>query len=42
MSSRDGRERMAAALRDAINERLEAIEGFGGVEGVFFPSFVLQ
>jgi flagellar protein FliL len=42
MSDRDGREKMAASLRDAINARLEALEGFGGVEGVFFPSFVLQ
>lgn len=42
MSGRDGREALAAGLRDAINERLEALEGFGGVEGVFFPSFVLQ
>jgi flagellar FliL protein len=42
MNGRDGREALAAALRDAINERLEALEGFGGVEGVFFPSFVLQ
>jgi flagellar protein FliL len=42
MSDRDGRERMAASLRDAINARLEALEGFGGIEGVFFPSFVLQ
>ena len=42
MSGREGREDMALALRDAINDRLEALEGFGGVEGVFFPSFVLQ
>lgn len=42
MTGREGREALAAALRDAINSRLEAIEGFGGVEGVFFPSFVLQ
>lgn len=42
MSGRDGREALAHALRDAINERLEMLEGFGGVEGVFFPSFVLQ
>lgn len=42
MSSREGRERMAASLRDTINTRLEALEGFGGIEGVFFPSFVLQ
>lgn len=42
MTGRDGREALALALREAINERLEALEGFGGVEGVFFPSFVLQ
>jgi len=39
---REGREALATALRDVINERLGALEGFGGVEGVYFPSFVLQ
>lgn len=38
----EGRETLAAALRDAINKRLEALEGFGGVESVFFPTFMLQ
>lgn len=42
IAGREGREALAAALRDAINDRLEALEGFGGIEGVFFPSFVLQ
>lgn len=37
-----GREALAEALKTAINTRLEALEGFGGIEGVFFPSFVLQ
>jgi flagellar FliL protein len=37
-----GREALALALKNAINARLEALEGFGGIEGVFFPSFVLQ
>jgi len=37
-----GREALAVALRDAINARLESLEGFGGVESVFFPSFVIQ
>jgi len=41
-TGRAGREALAGALRDAINERLVALEGFGGVEGVFFTSFVLQ
>jgi flagellar FliL protein len=38
----DGREALAMALRDAINARLISLEGFGGIEGVFFTSFVLQ
>jgi flagellar FliL protein len=38
----EGRAALAEALKSAINTRLEALEGFGGVEGVFFPSFVLQ
>jgi len=42
MASREGRDALALALRDAINARLEALEGFGGIEGVFFPSFVVQ
>jgi flagellar protein FliL len=42
MSGRDGRDALALALRDAINARLTSLEGFGGIEGVFFPSFVLQ
>lgn len=37
-----GREELANAIRDTINRRLEANEGFGGVENVFFKSFVLQ
>ena len=38
----EGREALALALRDAINARMEKLEGFGGIEGVFFTSFVLQ
>lgn len=37
-----GRARLADALKDAINLRLEKLEGFGGVEDVFFPSFMVQ
>ena len=37
-----GREGLAGALRDAINGKLEDLEGFGGVEEVHFTSFVLQ
>jgi flagellar FliL protein len=37
-----GRDGLSAALRDGINEKLVALEGFGGVEEVHFTSFVLQ
>lgn len=37
-----GRDDLANNIKDAINTRLEQLEGFGGVEGVFFTSFVLQ
>lgn len=37
-----GRAALATALQEAINTRLETLEGFGGIEGVYFPSFVLQ
>ena len=37
-----GRERLADALKAAINRRLEKLEGFGGIEDVFFPSFMMQ
>ena len=37
-----GREKLAAALRDGINGKLEALENFGGIEEVHFTSFVLQ
>jgi flagellar FliL protein len=33
---------LAAAIRDAINARLTVLENFGGVEDVYFTSFVLQ
>ena len=38
----EGRQRLATALRDVINTKLEALENFGGVEEVHFTSFVLQ
>ncbi|WIV51286.1 flagellar basal body-associated FliL family protein [Marivivens sp. LCG002] len=37
-----GRENLALAIRDVINKRLEQLEGFGGIEDVFFSTFVLQ
>lgn len=38
----EGRAHLADAVKEAINARLEKAEGFGGIEDVFFPSFVLQ
>lgn len=37
-----GRDELADGIKDALNTRLEALEGFGGVEGVYFTAFVLQ
>lgn len=38
----EGRTKLADAIKTAINARLEKMEGFGGIEDVFFPSFMLQ
>jgi flagellar FliL protein len=37
-----GRDNLANSIKDAINVKLLDLEGFGGVEGVHFTSFVLQ
>ena len=37
-----GRDNLANSIKDAINVKLQDLEGFGGVEGVHFTSFVLQ
>ena len=37
-----GRDNLADRIKDAVNIKLEDLEGFGGVEGVHFQSFVLQ
>ena len=42
VTGKEGRDGLAIKLRDTMNARLEALEGFGGIEDVFFPSFVLQ
>ena len=42
IEGKTGRDELAEKIKDAMNERLEELEGFGGVEGVFFTSFVLQ
>jgi flagellar FliL protein len=42
IQGKEGRDRLSAALKAAVNDRLIALEGFGGIEDVFFPSFVMQ
>ena len=42
VAGRDGKQGLADAVKDALNEFLEDKEGFGGVEGIHFTSFVLQ
>ncbi len=42
VAGRDGKQGLADAIRDALNIFLEDKEGFGGVEGIHFTSFVLQ
>ena len=42
IEGKTGRDNLSARIKDAINVKLEELEGFGGVEGVFFTSFVLQ
>jgi flagellar FliL protein len=37
-----GRDKLADSIMEAINLKLLDLEGFGGVEGVHFTSFVLQ
>ena len=42
ISGRTGKQKLADALKTGINNVLEKVEGFGGVENVHFTSFVLQ
>ncbi len=37
-----GRTKLANAMRDALNSKLDALENFGGIEEVHFTTFVLQ
>ena len=42
LQDKEGRQALLDQLRDAMNAKLEELEGFGGVEGVHFTSFVVQ
>lgn len=38
----EGKDRLKRQLRDAVNKVLVSHEGFGGVDSVFFTSFIIQ
>ena len=42
ISGKEGRDRLAAKMVEAINAKLEILEGVGGIDSVHFTSFVLQ
>ena len=42
IQGKQGRETLARALADGINQKLMQLEDFGGIEEVHFTSFVLQ
>ena len=42
IQGKSGREELAKALADSVNEKLISLEDFGGVSEVHFTSFVLQ
>jgi len=42
IQGKQGREALARALADGVNEKLMQLEDFGGIEEVHFTSFVLQ
>lgn len=42
LASTEGRENLRKALKEAVNNVLTIKEGFGGIEEVFFTSFVTQ
>ncbi|HCY03289.1 MAG TPA: flagellar basal body-associated protein FliL, partial [Erythrobacter sp.] len=42
LASVAGKEKLQQRLTKAINEALEEREGFGGVDNVYFRSFIVQ
>ena len=42
VAGREGKQSLADSIKEALNIFLEDKEGFGGVEGIHFTSFVLQ
>lgn len=42
VSTPEGKKQLQKELKDAINQVLEAREGFGGIDDVYFTSFIIQ
>ena len=42
VAGRDGKQALSVSIKEALNEFLLDKEGFGGVEGIHFTSFVIQ
>lgn len=42
IEGKTGRDALAEAIMIAINDKLEELEEFGGIEGVFYKSFIVQ
>jgi len=42
IDGREGKDKLANAIKDSINDMLLKVEGFGGIENVHFTSFVIQ
>ena len=42
IEGKSGRDALAKAIAAELNTNLEALEGFGGIENVYFTSFMLQ
>jgi flagellar FliL protein len=42
MAQPDFRVRLAEQIRESINAKLEQFEDFGGIEEIFFTTFVIQ
>lgn len=42
LATAEGKAKLKATLRTAINDVLKAKEGFGGIDDVYFTSFVIQ
>ena len=42
IAGKEGKNNLAEALKEGINEVLVKVEGFGGIENVHFTSFVVQ